>query len=202
MIAASRTATLVFAALLLCTRTSVLSETRFKTVAAMIESFGDYSEEGRTFKVLSKNPLHIQLSPVVVGTESPQVMQNTTKMTALYGLFRAFIHTPCDKITVTAFPKTLVGGDGTAGDYLKQYSFTVEATRKKALQVLQSFFPGKAFADLVDAEDQRTKIFDALSYPDQGSPGMDAVLERLKDSKTPTTPVPKRAPHAEEISGD
>jgi hypothetical protein len=172
-----------FATLFVLDHTSAYGQTRFKTVAAMIESFGDYSEEGRTFKVISKNPLHIQLSPVVGETESPQVMQNTTKMTALYGLFRAFIHTPCEQITVTAFPKTLVVGDGTAGDYLKQYSFTVTATRKKALEVLQLFFPGKTFTDLVDRENQRTKIFDALSYPDQGSPGMDAVLARLKESK-------------------
>jgi hypothetical protein len=157
--------------------------TQFKTVAQMVESFGDYSEEGRTFKVLSKNPLHIQLSPVVVGTESPEMMQNVAKMAALYGLFRSFIHTPCEEITVTALPKTLVMGDGTAGNYLKQYSFTVAATRKTALGVLQSFFPGKTFTDLVDSQDQRTKIFDAISYADQGSPGMDAVLERLNSSK-------------------
>lgn len=60
-----------FAHCLLCvtlmfsTRVYAGDATKFRTVPEMIEEFGDYSAEGRTFKLVSQRALHIQILPVV-----------------------------------------------------------------------------------------------------------------------------------------
>jgi|GEM_PF-4100514 len=97
--------------------------TKFSTVSKMIEAFDEYSTEGRTFRLISEHPLHIQISPVVVAGTSPRIIESMVHMAAVETVYRAFIHTAVDKLTVTALPKTLVVGDGTAGDLLPTIEF-------------------------------------------------------------------------------
>ncbi|UGA38940.1 hypothetical protein JOS77_04455 [Chromobacterium haemolyticum] len=44
-----------------------LKATQFKIVAAMMEELGDFSADNNTFKVISEQPLHIQLSNIAVA---------------------------------------------------------------------------------------------------------------------------------------
>jgi hypothetical protein len=125
---------------------------KFPTVPKMIEEFGDYFAEGRTFKLISARPLHIQISPVVAVRSPPPVIDSMVHMAAVETVYRAFIHTPVDKLTVTAIPKTLVAGDVTAGDFLTEYRVSLTVTRKQALALLNRYFTGKGFEDLVLTE--------------------------------------------------
>lgn|GEM_PF-6340115 len=57
-------------------------------------------------------------------------------------------------------------------------------TRKRAWALLNRYFPGKSFEDLVVTtkdmgRDMRSKLFCRLTYPDQGSPGVEAVFVDL-----------------------
>lgn len=158
--------------------------TKFSTVQKMIEEFGEYSEEGRTFRVISEHPLHIQISPVVATGTSPRIIESMVHMAAVETVYRAFIHTAVDKLTVTALPKTLVVDDGTAGDLLTDHRVSLTVTRKRALALLNRYFPGKSFEDLVVTTkdmggDMRSKLFCRLTYPDQGSPGVEVVFVDL-----------------------
>ncbi len=117
-------------------------------------------------------------------------MESMVQMAAVETVYRAYIHTPIDRLTVMALPKTLVVGDVTAGDLLTEYRVSLTVTRKRALALLNRYFPGKTFDDLVTTEDlagapqgdMKSKLFDRLTYPDQGSPGVQAVFVELAQS--------------------
>jgi hypothetical protein len=93
--------------------TSVANITKsFSTAKEMIEEFHDFSIKKGTFKVLKENPLHIQLSPGLIGSpqypdsaDEPEIIETEVKETIVYGIYQSFIHTPIQEITVTAIPQ-------------------------------------------------------------------------------------------------
>lgn len=161
------------------------SETKFKSVPEMIEDFGDYSKDNSTFEIISEHPLHIRLSPIVFGAEIPRVKKNLVKMAMVYGIYRSFIHTPIEKITVTAVPRKIYNiREPDKGELVPDEKVTLTKTREQALKVLQHFFPGKTFTDLVEVDkdvgsDQQSDLFSRIYYPDQGEPGLEAFFEEL-----------------------
>src|SRR5215218_5667584 len=112
------------------------SPSKFGSVQAMVKDFKDYSQENGTFKVLTREPLHIQLSPIVVPGDFPDVIDAQVKRAVLYGIYRSFVHTPVDRITVTAIPlERNPRTDST--QYLSAYKRTVTKTRSQALELIR-----------------------------------------------------------------
>lgn len=159
---------------------------KFSSVPEMVASFRDYSSTSDTFEVLAESPLHIRLLPIVLPGQPDEVVSQAVKSTLDYGILRSFIHTPIERITVTATPQERALKRGPKR-LLESESRTITATRQQTLRALQKFFPGKTFSDLVMTEDiggtplpdQRTPIFNRMSFPDQGSPGIDAFLNEF-----------------------
>lgn len=160
---------------------------KFSSVQAMIKDFKDYSQGNGTFKVLAREPLHIQLSPIVVPGDFPEVIDAQVKRAVIYGIYRSFVHTPADRITVTAIPlERNPRTDSTR--YLTAYKRTVTKTRSQALELVRHHLRVTTFDALVADErmgqlvvpDQWTKAFNRLYYQDQGAPGLTRFFSELE----------------------
>lgn len=160
---------------------------KFASVSAMMNSLKDYTQENGTFKVLRKEPLHIQVSPMTFPGDFPDVIDAQVKRAVIYGIYRSFIHTSVDQITVTAIPKEL-NPRTKSSRYLNAYKRTVTKTRKEALDLVRRYLHVASLDALV--EDQRiagsvvpdgwTKAFNRLYYQDQGPPGLTIFFSELE----------------------
>jgi hypothetical protein len=159
---------------------------KFGSVPEMIKGLKDYSTGNGTFKVLTKDPLHIQLSPIVVPGDFPEVVEAQVKRALIYGIYRSFVHTPVNRITVTAIP--LERNPRTEGTrYLSAYKRTVTKTRSQALELVRHHLRVATFDALVTDErigqfvvpDQWTRAFNRLYYQDQGAPGLTQFFSEL-----------------------
>ncbi|WP_130932227.1 hypothetical protein [Pseudomonas sp. Sample_24] len=160
-----------------------LEPQHFDSLPAMVEDFGDFSEENGTFKVLSAKPLHVQFSPHVVPGDLPENVRYEVQRAALYGVFRTFVHTSADAVQVTAAPLEIdIKNGGTRK--LKGPAVDITVTRAQALAAVKKFIQVNDFSDLVDPQqmgkiqvDNWTKDFESLYYK---QPNIDRLLVDLK----------------------
>lgn len=160
--------------------------TTFPSVEAMIEDFNDYSASNGTFKILGKEPLHIQLSPQIVQGDFPEVIEEEVKRVLVYGIYRAFVHTPINRIMVTAVPQE-INFKTRKTRYVPGYKRTISKTRAEALALVKKYLRINSFSDLVTETkvgnmalpDQWTKDFNRLYYNDQGLPGLNRFVGEL-----------------------
>lgn len=130
------------------------------SVVEMIEDRGDYAVETRTFKLISEDPLHIQLSPSVSPADEPKYVQEDARRTLIYGIYRTFIHTDVDKVRVTSIPLEIVDLQSYKTRYLEDQKIELEIDRDGALNAVKAFLPVNAFADLVVSEAGRSVQLD------------------------------------------
>ncbi len=160
---------------------------QFGTVEALMHGFKDFTREAGTFRVIRKTPLHIQVSPVVVAGDLPEVIDAQVKRAVIYGIYRSFIHTPVTAITVTAIPLEKNFRTGTAR-VLPAYKRTVTATKDRALALAQRHLRVSSLRELVTDEriggellsDQWTKGFQRLYYDTLGPPGLTLFYSELE----------------------
>lgn len=152
--------------------------TKFPSVPDMIQQFNDFSSDNGTFKIISKKPLHIQLSPEVFPNDLKKVISEQTERAAIYGIYRSFIHTDVDKITVTAMPKIY-----NKNDYLIADKVTITKTRTQALKDIQKFIPITDFSELTIPDeyghDETSKEYKQLYYNDQGGAGLNEFFKYI-----------------------
>lgn len=160
--------------------------TKFPSVEAMIEDFNDYSASNGTFKILATEPLHIQLSPQIAQGNLPEFIEDQVRRALVYGIYRAFIHTPVNQIMVTAVPKE-IDLKTWKTRYVPGYKRTISKTREEALALVKKYLRISSFSDLVTETkvrdivfpNQWTKDFKRLYYNDQGYPGLNRFLGDL-----------------------
>ncbi|NMM75543.1 hypothetical protein B2J88_11895 [Rhodococcus sp. SRB_17] len=144
---------------------------QFATPEAMAEEMGDFSPETGAFKVLKRKPLHIRLAINGDGlTRDPQYLAEDFLRAFQWGVWRTFLHTKADQVTVTVVSPTPVDGHTT---------MTATVTRAKALQVAQSLLGVREFADLVTPHQTWTDAMKRCRYSDSGQPGLRACTLAL-----------------------
>jgi hypothetical protein len=162
--------------------------TQFGSVQEMIDNFLDYPSSNGRFILLQQSPLHIQLSPLVVPGDTVGVVKDSVNMTLLYGVYRAFIHTPVERIKVTAVP--LEYNIKTKRErYLLPYQRTITVNREKALALVKKYLPVKSFADLVTTtstggiklSDQWIKEWSRVYYSNNEYPGQRRFVNELSE---------------------
>ena len=154
-------------------------ESRFSSVTEMIEEFSDYSSSNGTYNLSSSELLHIQLSPMVVDGDLPEVIEESIKRTIIYGIYRSFIHTGIEQITVTAIPME-ISFKGGKNRYLKGYERTITISRDKAISLIKKHLKISNLSSLVTEitisgmtiNDQWSNEFKRIYYNDQGHPGI------------------------------
>jgi hypothetical protein len=160
-----------------------LEAQHFDNLPAMVEDFGDFSDENGTFKLLSTQPLHVQFSPQIVPGDLAENVRYAVQRAALYGVYRTFVHTSAESVRVTATPIELDIKNGTSKK-LKGPLVEVTVTRAQALSAVKKLIQVNNFAELVKPEqmgtmqlDNWTKGFESLYYK---QPGIDKLLSELK----------------------
>lgn len=135
------------------------------TIEQVIEKMRDYSASNNTFQVLSKQPLHIRLSPKMVAAETSESVKTELLRAATYGVYRTFIHTNADSVQVTARPLLMtINGEHREFVLLRKPLATVSVTRAKALEVARQTLQVSSFSQLVDAHNMWTDKMENGQY--------------------------------------
>lgn len=132
-----------------------LKPLHFATVGEMIEDLGDYAAENGTFKLLSTEPLTIQLAPSIVPGDLPENNAREIRRAALYGVYRTLVHTDVDKVTSVAVPREVNIREQTS-KVLSKPSLSITVTRAQALKAAGQFLKVQSAADLVRPEQAGT----------------------------------------------
>lgn len=147
---------------------------QFKTVNEMIEDRGDYSEENGSFKLVSAQPLKIQLAPSVVPGDLPENVQREIRRAALYGVYRTFTHTDADAVVVKVVPMQITINPYSS-KLLSSPSIQISVTRAQAMQAAGQLVDANTSSDLVVPEagggfqsDQWIPKFETLYIKDAG----------------------------------
>lgn len=147
-----------------------LEPQHFATVEELVEDFADFSEENGTFKVLSSQPLHIQMAAQVVANDLPETVQTEVQRAALYGVYRTLIHTDAPSVHVTAVPMVVTLNPYSAR-FMDSPKVDLEVTREQALQAAKQHVGADTLDELVapDASmgiqlDSWSKAFEPFYY--------------------------------------
>lgn len=137
---------------LICFGIFAKGPTKFKSVKEMIETFGDYHPDVGTFQIISKSPLHIRLSPRFTAGDLPENIKDEVSSSLVYGVYRSFVHTDIQLITVTAIPKE-ISFKTKKHRFLNSYKRTITVSRTKALKVIRMILGINSFSNLVNDEE-------------------------------------------------
>ncbi len=155
---------------------------KFSSVIAMLESFRDYVSEYGTLKVLSEEPLHIQLSPRLIAGEESKVIGRMVDDAIIYGIYRSYVHTSIDSITVTVIPLEL-DMETRESLYLKNYIKTLSISREEAFSLIKKYLDIELFSDLIlkkgGLPNQWSFDFDSL-INDSNNPKMKKLMMDLE----------------------
>ncbi|MCR8956291.1 hypothetical protein M0765_000660 [Variovorax sp. S2] len=128
----------------------------FASAEKAFDELGDYSVELGQVKILKQSPLHIQIKAEAEAATvrlSPTVMVEQTAEVLAYGLFRMFIHTKANEVTVTALPVLQTFSDkGSTEKVLKDKSVQVRMTRAQAEKIAREVIGVQNLDDLVVKE--------------------------------------------------
>ncbi|MCB4324320.1 hypothetical protein KOE80_19125 [Alcaligenes sp. 13f] len=151
---------------------------KFTNPIEMFEEFSDYVQDNNTLKVESEKPLKVRLGKSVFKGDSQSVIESQLKRALIYGVYRPFIHTDVDEITVRA-----VALETTINPYsqklLKSPAYEVRISRENALKAVKTFLPVVDFDGLLDENGYWTADFNKLYYDDQGAPGLSVFFDTL-----------------------
>ncbi|GAB2927887.1 hypothetical protein [Hafnia psychrotolerans] len=126
---------------------------RFSDITTMMADFNDYPPENGAFKILSTAPLTIQLSPriTVEDLQQPEYMIEGLQRAAVYGVYRTFIHTSNDSISVVVMP-LLIDAKNKKQRFMNEYTLKVTSTRAKALTLAKKYSGVSTFDNLVKTD--------------------------------------------------
>lgn len=160
-----------------------LEPMKFATVTEMIDDKGDFSDENGTFKLISTEPLHIQLATQVVANDLDEVKLAEVRRVALYGVYRTLIHTDAPSVHVSALPMEVTLNPYSAR-YLDAPKVEITVTRDQALQAVAGLIDVSSLEDLVSPNtdlgiqiDAWSKPFEALYFKPEGQQALVSALQ-------------------------
>lgn len=160
-----------------------LKPMKFATVTEMIDDKADFAEENGTFKLISEEPLHIQLATQVYANDLDEVKLAEVRRVALYGVYRTLIHTDAPGVRVSALPMEVTLNPYSAR-YLDAPKVEINVTREEALQAVAGLIDVSSLEDLVTPNadlgiqfDKWSKPFEALYFKPEGQQALLAALQ-------------------------
>ena len=174
------------------TATAAVTLAQPDAVITALQALHDYSVEDGSLKLLSAQPLHIQLAPKFLPSEldHPAAKERTLieamlARTLLYGVYRSFIHTDVPEITVTAVPLVKNPTSGTQ-QYLQPLAQRIRVSREAALSAAIRVLGIDRFEDMIttrwqngiEYKNQWSERFE-LGYYSDLKPGLDVFITTL-----------------------
>lgn len=148
----------------------------------MISNQTDYSEERGTFKIISKKPLHIQLSSIVFNNDSKDVIDEIIKRDFVSNVYNTFIFTKENEIKITVVPlneSSLKSKNKNQYIYLNQFKKTFVFKRDKSLFLLKNYLKISDFKNLIDSNNSPNNAFNKIIYNDQGYPTLNLMYKEI-----------------------
>lgn len=124
---------------------NALCKSDYKTVLDAFTDLGDYYADNNSLEIISEEPLHIRLSNLAVQGDHPDVKEMMVKRAVIYGIYRSFIHTNKDEVTVTSYLIDMNNKKKLPSS--PEYSATI--TKKQALDIIKKYLPVQSYADLI-----------------------------------------------------
>lgn len=135
---------------------------KFKTPEEMADFTQDFTIEEGTFKVISRQPLHIEVRITEVNPDQ-QYAAEAMFRAFLWAVYRTFLHTDATSVKVTVVSPTSVEG---------HKSFTESTTREHALKVTQQLLGISEMGELLTDRQTWSDAMKRCYYSDFGSPGL------------------------------
>ncbi|PHM36180.1 hypothetical protein Xmau_04324 [Xenorhabdus mauleonii] len=152
----------------------------FPSIAEAIEDFGDYYPENNSFQLISEKPLKIRLSPPTYKEDAPDVKENLVKRAIVYGIYRTFINSNNDNVTVVSY--LVDSNDGKKMTGSPEYTATL--TKAQALKIVNKYVPVNNLSELINDQCSFTEKFNELRYDDSGKKGFNKFfVELINQSK-------------------
>ena len=168
---------ILFTFLALASFSASAAPEQFKSISNLIEEYNDYptyqmnGKDVPSFKVISGQPLHIQISPRTLPGYTSKSIQHDSEKAAVYAAYRTLFQTPAESVKVTVIPLLL---DVSTSDfkYLTEYKFDFSITKKQASNHLRRsgniLNSDQLMTDNGDWSDQ----FEKCCYSEEGQPGL------------------------------
>lgn len=121
----------------------------FEKVVDLFEYMGDYSLEDKTLKIVSQNPLHIQIFERVAGNNADVIDDLQYKL--IRDIYKVFSHTAVNEFTLEVIPVDAKTEKTTK--QLAKLTQKAKLNREKALEILQAFSAMKSFDDTVSFDE-------------------------------------------------
>lgn len=147
-----------------------------RDIAETIEDFGDYYPEANSFELISKKPLKMRFSPPAWDNDHKDVKVKLVERAVVYGVYRTFIHSNNDDVTIVSY---LVDSQGQRGKLAGTTEYTVTLSRQKAEDILKKYMPVSSMSEIVNETCAFTPQFNELFFDDSGKKGFDSFFNDL-----------------------
>lgn len=121
----------------------------FENIVDLFEYMGDYSLEDKDLKIVSQNPLHIQIFESVMGNDEGSIDDLQYKL--VRDIYKVFTHTNVNEFTLEVIPVDSKTEKTTK--QLAKITQKAKLNRDKALEILQAFSAMKSFDDTVSFDE-------------------------------------------------
>lgn len=122
----------------------------FAKARDMFDEFNDYREEEGELTFLSEEPLSLRINKHL--SEDDQMFKEYGEMSFLYAIYRTFMNTNLNEITVESYPIAVNYKTEKQKPY-KNVALKAVVTREKALEVLKKYTSATSFNDLVQTRE-------------------------------------------------
>lgn len=142
----------------------------FDKAKDMFREFNDYRESEGEVKFLSEKPLSILITKKLDEDEK-NLVKEYGEMSFLYAIYRTFMNTPENQVTVEAYPVLVTAQNKEIPQKAVKLKATV--TREKALEILRKYTAAESIDDLVQTEENKeyrqvgmsgSKLWDKFVY--------------------------------------
>lgn len=120
---------------------------KYSSVIQMLNESYDYTESKNTLKLISEDPLHIQVSKEFVEGDTEEIINEQVKRDIVYISLQAFAQTDVTSITITSIP-IMLGGDFKFERYLDKNKLTKTIKKENADIVLEKYLSTKDYTTL------------------------------------------------------
>jgi len=124
----------------------------FDSIDEVIDYFGEHDVESNTYKVISEEPLRIQISPKVLPNDLPRVIKSLTNQDLIMISFFTLAHTDINEITIISVPAEYDLLNDKFIRFVEEYSITKTLTREAGLEYIKTELGISSYSELSGAK--------------------------------------------------
>ncbi|WP_336855603.1 hypothetical protein [Pseudescherichia vulneris] len=179
---------LIFGALTIVSFAVTAAPEQFSNINDLIEKYNDYPTyniDGKSFpsfKVLSENPLHVQISPRTLAGSTAKDIEYASNKAAVYAAYRTLFQTSANKVKVTVLPLSITPQPRKL-DYLSADKFDFSISKKQAFNLLKKNSSISSPQQLIADDGDWSKQFEACCYQEEGRPGLAKFAKDLTSQR-------------------